>query len=146
MHVGKKMNKQSLLQFIVLFLVHLAFFKIALWLFYNVVLVSGIQQSDSVIYNIGYFIFYICILRFFYDFLCNIGYIGCFTMLCQFQVYSKAILFYVYIYISQILFSHDFLHNIVIQQILVIFMFYIQQSIYVNPKLLIYPSLLFPLW
>ena len=88
---------------------------------------------------------------FLYSFL--LAYSG-FTILCLFQVCSKVIQLYMYTYPFFFrFFSHLGYYRIlsrvlcVIQQVLVDYLFYIQQCVYVNPKLLIYPSPLpFPLW
>ena len=72
-------------------------------LIYNVVLVSGVQQSDSVIHE--------CIYIFFFRFFSIIGYYKILrTVPCA------------------------------LQQVLVVYLFYIQSCVSVNPKLLIYPS------
>ena len=66
-----------------------------------------------------------------------------FLTLCQFQVYSRVIHLYIYIYP---LFSHIGYCRILsrvpcaMQQVFVSYLFYIQQCAYVNPNLPIYPS------
>ena len=67
-------------------------------------------------------------------------------MLCQFQVYSKVIQLYTYIYLFFFrFFSPISYYRILsrvpcaIQQVLVVYRFHVQQCVYVNPKLLIYP-------
>ena len=82
----------------------LFFFKIFIeMLINNVVLVSGVQQSDSVIHIHLYLFFF----RFF-------SIIGCYKIL---SIVPCAI-----------------------QQVLIGYLFYIQQCVYFNPKLLVYPS------
>ena len=68
-------------------------------------------------------------------------------MLCQFQVYRKVILLYIYIYSFFFRFlTHVGYYRILsrvpcaIQQVLVGYLFYIQQCIYVNPNLPIHPT------
>ena len=68
-----------------------------------------------------------------------------FTMLCQFQVYSQVNQLYIYpLFFS--FFSHIGHQRVLsrvpcaIQQVLISYQFYIQQCVYVNPNLLIYPS------
>ena len=68
-------------------------------------------------------------------------------MLCQFLLYSKVNQLYVYIYpLFFRFFSHVVYYRILsrvpcaIQQVLVDYLFYIQQFVYVKPELLIYPS------
>ena len=87
---------------------------------------------------------------------------SCFTMQCQFQVYSKVIQFYIYIYIYihthmciyiytyiynvpfQILFHYRLLQDIDYSSLCYTVgpccLFYVQWCVSVNPKLLIYPS------
>ena len=67
--------------------------------------------------------------------------------MCQFLVYHKVIQLYIYIYSFFFrFFSHIGYHRIlsrvpcVIQQVLIGYLSYIQQCVYVNPKLPIYPS------
>ena len=68
-------------------------------------------------------------------------------MLCQFQVYSKVSQLYIYIYPLFCRFYSHVVHYRVlnrvpctIQQVLISYLFYIQQCVYVNPNLPIYPS------
>ena len=71
-------------------------------------------------------------------------------MLCQFQVYSKVNQLYIYIYPLFFFFLRFFSHichyrllsrvPCAIQQVLISYLFYIQQCVYVNPNLPIYPS------
>ena len=73
-----------------------------IWLIYNVVLVTGVQKSESVIYIYIYPLFF----RFF-------SYTG------HYRVLSRV--------------------PCAIQQVLISYLFYIQQYVYVNPNLSIYP-------
>ena len=71
------------------------------------------------------------------------------TVLCQFQVYSKMIQLYIYIFFfrSFSIIGYYKILNIVpcaIQQVLVVYLFYVQQCVSVNPKLLNYPPPCFP--
>ena len=61
------------------------------------------------------------------------------TMLCQFQLYSKVIHLSI-LYIFFFIIGYYKILNIVcvIQQVLLVYLFYIQWCVYVNPKLLIY--------
>ena len=68
-------------------------------------------------------------------------------MLCQFQAYNKVIQSYIHIYPFFFrFFSHIGYYRILsrvpcaLQQVLVDYLFYTQQCVHVNPKLLIYPS------
>ena len=108
-------------------------FFIEVQLIYIVVLVSGVQQSDSVIHIHTYIYIYIYIHIYIHIYIC--------------------VYIYVYIYIFFFRFfslvGYYKMLSIVpcaIQQIYVGYLFYIQQYVYVNSKLLIYPSLPFPLW
>ena len=65
-----------------------------------------------------------------------------FTMLCQSQMYSHGILFRIFSFIGY--YKTQCTVLCALQQALVDYLFYIQQCVYVNPKLLIYPSPLFP--
>ena len=75
-------------------------------------------------------------------------------MLCYFQVYSRVNQLHIYIYhpysfFFQILFHIGYYRILssvpcAIQQVFINYLFYIQQCIYVNLSLLIYPSSLFP--
>ena len=87
------------------------FFKSEVQLIYNVVLVSSVQQNDSVIH------IYVAsqLARFFFRFFSIIGY---------YKILSIV--------------------SCAIQQVLYVYLFYIQQCVYVNPKLLIYLSPLTP--
>ena len=87
-------------------------FLVEVQLTYNVILVSGVQQSDSVIYIYTY----ICLYIFFFRFFSTLGY------------YKKLSIV-----------------PCAIQQVLVGYLFYIQQCVYFNTNLLIYPSLPSPL-
>ena len=69
-----------------------------------------------------------------------------FTMLCQFQVYSKVDQLYTYIYpLFFRFFSHKGHFRVLsripcaTQQVLVGYLFYVQLCVYLNPQLLIYP-------
>ena len=69
-------------------------------------------------------------------------------MLCQFQVYSKVVRFYIYMYLFFFkFFSHLGYYRILsrvpcaIQQVLVGYLFEIQQCVHVNPNLPISPYL-----
>ena len=73
-------------------------------------------------------------------------------MLCKFQVYSKVNRLYVYIYpLFFRFFSHIGHYRVLsrvpcaIQQVLICYLFYIQQCVYVSPNLPIYPSASYPL-
>ena len=61
-----------------------------------------------------------------------------FTMLCQSQMYSHGILFRIFSFIGY--YKTQCTVLCALQQALVDYLFYIQQCVYVNPKLLIYPS------
>ena len=68
-------------------------------------------------------------------------------MLCQFQMYRKVIQLYIYIYLFFFrFFSHICYYKVLsrfpcaVQQVFVDYLFYMQQCVYVNPNLLIYPS------
>ena len=66
-------------------------------------------------------------------------------MLCWFQVYSKVIQLYIYIFPFRFfsLIGYYKILSIVpcaIQWVLVGYLFFIKYCVYVNPKLLIYPS------
>ena len=72
---------------------------------------------------------------------------SCFTMLCQFLLYGKVN--QLYVYICPLFFgfpSHLGHHRALsrvpcaIQQVLISYLFYTQQGIYVNPNLPIYPT------
>ena len=76
---------------------------------------------------------------------------SCFTMLCQFQMYSKVNELYIYVYLLSFRFFPCLSHYRVssrilcaIKQVLISYPFYIQNCVYVNPTLPIYSSLLFP--
>ena len=87
-------------------------YLIDIQLVYSVVLVPGVQQSDSVLHICVYIYRYI----FFFRLLSIIGYYKILNIVpCA------------------------------IQQALVVYLFYIQQCVSANPKLLIYPSPPFPL-
>ena len=72
-------------------------------------------------------------------------------MLCQFQVYSKVNQLYIYIYPLYQILSHIGHYRVLsrvpcaIQQVLMSYLFYIQQCVYVSPNLPIYPSPPYPL-
>ena len=97
------------------------FFKIEVQLIYKVVLVSGVQQSDLVHIYI-YIYIYACV----------------------------CVCIYIYIYILFQIFTiigYYKILNIVpcaMQKVLVVYLFYIQQCVYVNPKHPFYPSPSFP--
>ena len=68
-------------------------------------------------------------------------------MLCQFQVHNKVNQLYIYIYLLfWRFFSHIGHYRVLsrvpraIWQVLISYLFYIQQCVYVNPNLPIYPS------
>ena len=72
--------------------------------------------------------------------------------LCQFLLYSKVNQLYIYIYPLFFRFFSHIGHQTVLsrvpcamQQVLISYLFYIQQCVYVNPNLPIYPSLPPPL-
>ena len=99
------------------------FFLIEVQLIYNIVLVSGAQQSDSVIY-----MYYIYELSYIIN---SVAYI------------FSYIYVYVHIYILfPILFHYRLLQDIAPCLCCIVgpcCLFYTQQYVYVNPKLLIYP-------
>ena len=72
---------------------------------------------------------------------------SCFTMLCSFLLYSKVNQLYTYIYPLFFRFFPD-IYSLqsteqsffAMQQVLIGYLFYIQQCVYVNPNLSIYPS------
>ena len=79
---------------------------------------------------------------------------SCFIMLCQFQVYSKVNQLYIYrypVFLFLRFFSHIGHYRVLsrvpcaIQQVLISYLLYIQQCVYVNPNLPIYPSPPYPL-
>ena len=92
-------------------------FKIKVQLIYYVMLVSGVQQRDSGEYIYIYTFIYICIYT---------------------QIYM-----YICMRIFQIVFPYMLLKNIeysslCYNQVLVVYLFYIQQCVSVNPNLLIH--------
>ena len=91
----------------------------------------------------------ICISLLFLKFLLKYS---LFTILCQFQVYSKVIPFCIHMYVFQIILHYrlfqDSDHSSLCYTVgLVVYLFYIQCCVYVHPKFQIYTSpLTFPLW
>ena len=73
---------------------------------------------------------------------------SCFTMLCQFLLYSKVNQFYVYIYPVFLRFPSRLGHHRAlsrvpraIEQVLMSYLLYTQECIYVNPNLQVHPTL-----
>ena len=78
---------------------------------------------------------------------------SCFTILCQFLLYSKVNQLYIYIYslffgFPSYLGHHRALSRVpcAIKLVLISYLFYTQQCIYVNPNLPIHPTSSFPPW
>lgn len=68
---------------------------------------------------------------------------SCFTRLCQFQVYSTVILLYIFFFRFFSFIGYYKILNIVpcaVEKVLVGYLFYMQQCVYINPNFLIYSS------
>ena len=89
----------------------------------------------------------------FFFFLTSLLEYNCFTMLCQFLLYSEVNQLYVYIYPLFFVFPSHIGHQrtlsrvpYAIQQVLISYLFYTYYCIHVNPNLPIHPTPCFPSW